>query len=411
MLHLPDNWDFIYFGKKQGINTNIDTHKLIHNNNKYFQLPIEYNDFFYKPNYLTWGTHAIMLKHTIFQEIINFKYNIIAPIDIYLMKLYDKYNFYVIKNDLFNCDDTYSDISVKSKINNIVNDFNKIEVKNINNIIIYGFKTGHHTHNYIHKMYYDFLSFYFINKNIYYYDDDDIIDPSHLENTLFFYSPTHKIYNNIPFNNSIFYIIHLDNFDNVGYKSIQEFYEDPINKNIIENNNYIILTCRESDNLSYFNYDVKNKIICLPWFSNVFYSKIINMKNNLSKLYYSNRYKKYFAYIGSIWSINISMIEELIRICTKHKIYLLIRGRIFGINKYKLLNQQNNYIKIEIFDYSNDDNNSFANIFSKYQIKCLLPLQGSEHNLNYISNRVFETITNGFLSLTNNSLTNKYFKV
>ena len=47
------------------------------------------------------------------------------------------------------------------------------------------------------------------------------------------------------------------------------------------------------------------------------------------------------------------------------------------------------------------------NFWIKIWYKGTLPIQGGDHNLNYISNRTFETITKGHIVITNNILAHK----
>ena len=406
------NWDLVYLGKKQGTQE-IVLNPLIHSNKRLTKI-IDINDIIYKPNYTTWGTHALMIKNTLFNEILSYENNIIGPIDLLMMTSYDKFNFYSIKNDLIVSDESESDILVKSHIDWgwDTSLYFKNKIKNIKNIVIFGFNTNkNHTHNYIHEMYYNFFLYYYPELNIY-WTDDEVSKLNINENeTIIFMSPCHM---NITINLPKYanYIIHLDEFDNSGYKTIDHFIHDEKNKNIIENNNYIILTCRNGiKNVNYFESDITNKVICLPWFSNKLYNQIIKPDyNSIIK-------KKYICYIGSIWSLNVDVIHELINICEKNKIFLLLKGRAFGIShrnfKYlKDIDSTHKYVKFLPFSYEDDkqNENTFEFLDEKYGINGILPLQGNKHNENYISNRIIETISNGHIIITNNLITKKVFK-
>lgn len=421
MINVDDNWDFLYLGKKQGKDNDIiDININIHNNEKFNKIQ-ECNDFYYKPNYKTWATHALLIKDTMFDDIINFEKNIIAPIDLMLMTLYDKYNFYCVKEDLFI---TYEETTIQSICKKNIWDwnlslYNKLDTFIVENIIIIGFKDSDHTHKYIHEMYFHFFNYYYPYLNIYWFNNNDIIDEKIINNSIVFCSPCHCIYNNIPKQNNIFYILHLDEFnDNIGYKSINDYFQDKSNSIIKESNNYIVLTCRENiHDLKYFEKNIENKTICLPWFSNDLYEKIIYNYNNLDNIYEKCVSKKYLCYMGSIWHVNIDIIKKLIDVCEMNSIHLLLKGRIFSLTTEdrNYIKQINTHKKYTIFvpflykEYGNLYENSFAYIDESYGINGLLPFQGNEHNNSYISNRIFETISRGYLIITNNALTKKYF--
>jgi len=423
--NIDDDWDFLYLGKKQGnIKQKIDIVNEIHINNEYFNQPIVINNYVYKPNYYTWGTHAILIKNTIFDDIINFQEKIIAPIDLMLLKLYAKYNFYCVINDLFITDDEIkSSIQINNKNKIVASNFwnwnirlyNNFNTYLIKNIIVFGFKDSDHTHKHIHNMYYIFFKYYYPYLNVYWFNDEPISNKL-LNNSIIFCSPAHVKYMHLPKRSDIFYIIHLDNYDNLGYKTIDDFFNDNSNSIIVNSKNYIILLCREKINkLNYFDKNIGDKTICLTWFSDELYEDIIKIKDNLDNIYNNNNKKKYLSYIGSIWKCNFEIIKNLINICEKNKIPLLLKGRKFNLtnDQYKYINNLNKntqFILFEPFNHINNEVNSFDYLDKKYGIKGLLPFQGFEHINTFISNRVFETITKGYLIITNNPLTKKYFK-
>lgn len=422
-------WDLIYLGKKQGNDNNYKKHNNLYLIKKYDQIN-NLNDFFYIPNYETWASHSLLIKNTIFDSIIEFEKNIIAPYDILLMTLYDKFSFLCVKDDLFITREENSDIRTINtsfdpykqwnwNINSYIH-FNKYNIKNF---IIYDFLDSIHTHRYIHKMYHNFLTFYYPNLNVIWCNNlDEIPKTIKFEETIFFISPCHKnITVSLP--EQSFYIIHLDCLKN-SIKNSKNNYENVSNtffknhKNIFEENKYIIITCRDGiSNTNYFKTNIKEKIICLPWFSNNLYSELNNIKKNLTNFYTNNLKKEYFCYYGSIWRINIDMICELINVCVKNNYKLLLKGRIFGIKSdlYKYICDINSQHQNIIYEpYNNlkspdDYENSFKYIDDKYGIKYMLPLQGNDHNDKYISNRIFETLSQGYIVVTNCDIVKKYF--
>lgn len=416
--NVEQNWDLLYLGKKQGNYESFNKCLQIHIKDN-FEI-VSVNDHIYKPNYQTWGSHSIVYKNTIYDEIISFENNILAPIDIMFMSLYDKYNFYVAKKDIFISDDKYSFIQENIKYDDWnwnYELYNTINNVHIDNVIIWGLLYTDHTHFYIHEMYYNFIKYYYPNLNVYWIDEKDNIDDSYVNNTLIICSPTHVFYNSYPKGKNTYYIIHLDNFkDNRNYKTVSSFLYDIKNLKIIQDNKYIILLCREDSRTKYFTENINKKQICLPWFSNDLYENIIKIKNNLCEHYEKLIKNKYFVYQGSVWNYNIEMIKELIKTCISKKIHLVIRGRIFGISfddKDYVENTISKYYRFIKFSKKNGgktEDNELSFLEKKYGIKCLLSLQGKEHNENYISNRAFESISKGYLVVTNNSITKKYFE-
>lgn len=424
---LPNNWDFVYLGKKQGLSKHdMEIFPLIHTNSFYLNDvdPNQSEFLYYRPNYKTWATHALLINSTIYDSILNFK-NLLSygPIDLLLMTLYDQYNFYVAKNDIFITDDNISNICV-AKRNNYwdwnTQLYNVITTVYIQNIIIWGFKQcDHHTHYYIHSMYYHYFKQYFPDLNVVWLDFQDTFPPNLWEKSIIFYSPTHSsAYTQYPpHTNTQYYIIHLDNFpDNCGYKKITSYLNDPITQPIIQSNQYIVLLARETITpLKYFESSVATNMICLPWFNHHTFEEICRLRMNIENIYEINKTKRYLCFIGSVWYLNIQMIKELIRVCIASKTYLLLKGRVFGVNQEDtnyIKKNASEYIKYEQFHYSTSLNayeNSFAFIDAKYGIRGVLPIQGIEHNNNYISNRIFETLCNGYIIFTNNKIVKRYF--
>jgi len=97
--NIDNKWDFIYLGKKQGDDSMGYFKYKYHKED--FENMLDINDYVYKPNYRTWGTHSILIKNTMFHDIIEFSNNINAPIDIKLMSLFDKYNFSGLRIEQF----------------------------------------------------------------------------------------------------------------------------------------------------------------------------------------------------------------------------------------------------------------------------------------------------------------------
>jgi len=404
--NIPDHWDLVYFGKKQMTLKNVD----------------KINDYIYISNKTTFATHALYIKNTIFNDIIKQSENIDGPIDLDLHKLQLTKNIYTVYKDLFISDDRHTDIQINLDYKKKMtwgwdmNLYKTINIIKIENIIIFGFKKeNHHTHNYMHNMYFNFLNYYYRDINVYFYDEKDIDDKLILNNSIIFCSPTHRKYTKYIVGNNNYYIFHLDNFyDNVGYKTIETFFLDNNIQNFIKTiNNYIILLCREkcsTKNLKYFETDIIEKEICLPWFTDTFLSEIKNIDTHF--LYKKISENKYYAYIGSILKDNIDIIKTLISVCLDNNINLLLRGRIFGLNKidtdYINSFKQKSPVMFEPFDYNNSENNSFENINKNYDIKHFISFQGENKNT-YMTNRIFENLILGSIAITNSEIVKQNF--
>jgi glycosyl transferase family 25 len=399
--NLPNGWDFVYLGKKlwHPTNTYLELHNRLNNVNKYF----------YKPNDETFASHAWLIKDTMYDILIQEYNKIDSPVDLCVMRLYNQYNFYACRDDLFITlfdSDIREEDSHINKWNWDVTKYYSEDRRNIiQNIIIYGFKSTGHTHHYIHKMYYDFFKYYYPHLNVIWYDNDEVFDHDH---SIIFASPTHYKYKYMPLNSTCFYVFHLDKFeDNSGYKDIESFMAVKDYNNIITENRGIILLAREQiTQLNYFQEDSRSKTICLPWFSNTMYQDIAKIRNNLEQIYDDRSSKKYWCFMGSVWYVNRDTVQNLINECIHRKIHLIIKGRI----KVHLETHDSFYINVINFDYINDEKNTLEYLDAVYGIRCLLPIQGAEHNANYISNRIIETITMGYVAVTNNELSSKYYK-
>jgi GR25 family glycosyltransferase involved in LPS biosynthesis len=417
--NIPDDWDYIYFGKKQGKEsalpknmTHIYPSNIININ--------KINDFVYKPNYFTYATHSICIKNTIYDVLIERYNTLCAPVDLIVMSLYEKYNFYTVYNDLF-ITSYESDIRETNSLKEsfLWNwDFSKyFNVNNlqIKNIIIWGIKKINHTHHYIHNMYNNFFKYYFGDINILWVDNDNnnIID---YNNSIFFVSPSHGDYSNLPYNNSSLYIFHLDEFaDNIGL-NIDTFNSTEKFKQILKNNMGIILLAREKiTDIGYFEENIFKNTICLPWFANIKFNDLIKIKNNIEDIYERNKKGEKFCYFGSIWYLNINEINNLITCSINKNKKIVISGRFIHNTKKLIKNLNSDLLTLEPFYDSkkqnlNVEDDSFERLNNIYGISAFFPIQGEEHFDKYISNRLIEVISNGYVGFSNNNIVNKLFK-
>ena len=209
---IPNDWDFIYFGKKQGTSSEINAQMKDIYKKDYFEIR-KVNEKVYIPSYTTWATHSICIKNTMFDELIDTYMKLDSPVDLLLMKLYHKFNFYVLYEDLFiTCFDSdirkCNELAEIKKWNWNMNNYFNINSLKIDKIIIWGFEKIGHTHHYIHNMYYSFFKEYFNNLEILWVSNDEINTQINYENTLFFVSPAHGEYDKLPISKKSLLSIH-----------------------------------------------------------------------------------------------------------------------------------------------------------------------------------------------------------
>jgi hypothetical protein len=417
--NIPSNWDYIYFGKKQGNKSKIPKDLNHIYPSKLFDIT-KINDYVYKPNYFTYATHSICIKNTIYDALIDRYNTLCAPVDLIVMSLYEKHNFYVLYDDLF-ITSFESDIRETTAEKELLlwkwdlSHYFSSKKLCIKNIIIWGFEKINHTHHYIHNMYYRFFKYYFGNVNVLWCSNDEIQNNCY-DNSLFFVSPTHGHYSNLPLNNSSLYIFHLDDFSDNNGINIDTFNSIEAFRKIIAHNRGIILLAREKiTNLKYFEKNLLNNTICLPWFSNIMFNDIIKIKLNIDNIYQRNIKGKNFCYFGTTWYLNVNEVLDLTTSSIKNNNRIVISGR-FLKNSINMINTiRSGLLTIEQFYEAKKDTlpveqDNFDRLNNKYGISAFFPIQGAEHNNTYISNRLLEVISNGYVGFSNNILVNRLFK-
>jgi hypothetical protein len=337
------------------------------------------------------------------------------------MGLYDKYNFYVLYNDLF-ITSFDSDIRIKSKQNEIdlwkwdLTKYFNIDKLVIKNIIIWGMIKINHTHHYIHNMYYDFFKYYYNDVNIVWCSNNDSHNNINFDNSIFFVSPSHGDYSNLPYNDNSLYMFHIDDFnDNIGL-NINTFTTIQNYKKIIEENRGIILLAREKiTDLNYFEKNITKNTICLPWFFNKKFNDVIKIKQNIENIFEKNKKGEYYSYFGSVWYLNINEIEKLIKSCNSNKKKLLISGRFLNDTLKYIKTIPSCFLEIEQFYNANKhllsvNQDTFERLDTKYGVSAFFPIQGNDHNDKYLSNRLLESICEGYVGFSNNIIVNRLFE-
>jgi hypothetical protein len=116
-----------------------------------------------------------------------------------------------------------------------------------------------------------------------------------------------------------------------------------------------------------------------------------------------------------VWDINYDEILGLIRVVKKNGWRLLIKGRIFGISDEQrrcFMSELDDAVRFERFIYKNgyEYENSLESVLERYPVRALLPIQGSFHHTSYLSNRIFECLSCGFIILSNNAFVKQKFE-
>ena len=426
--YIPENWDFIYFGKKQGYNCEVNEIFKDKYDSKCYNTK-HINDEVYTPNYITWATHAICIKNTIFDDLIN-EYNILkSPVDLIIMNIYHKFNFYVLYNDLF-ITSFDSDIRTCDEENELkLWNWNKEEYFNFNNlkinkIVIWNLKN---INILIINNYFNFFKKYFTNIEVLCITELKQINYINYENTLFFCIPSNYDLIYLPINNSSLYIFYLDNYKNINLNNntnlnniikinIEEFFKIPFYNNIINSNRGIILLTKEKImDLNYFEYNYNLNIVCLPILDEVQYyvviEEIINFlqiiflrNNNFFSLNPNYTYKTYsllfsntklyndYVIIDEINSLEIINYRKNNYIIKDNKYNHYLLNKIINYLDYDIIIDNNYNSKHEIINYC-VKNNKLYKIKNPLKIFCLISSQkaGSTTIIDYIqktSNKV-----------------------
>ncbi|ARF10909.1 glycosyltransferase family 25 [Hokovirus HKV1] len=366
------------------------------------------SEYWYLPNKETWASHAWLINKTIFKDLLKYYNKFMDPVDIVVHKLFDKYNFYVLKNDLF-ITGYESDIRELNQyeIRNYYKKWNwqpenyyPIDITNVSelaNVIVVGFHpttNKDHTHTYIHTNVYNTFKKLYPHLNVMHVPELTC----NVSNTIIFASPAQNENLELPKHASNFYIIHID-YNNDLNKIYEQFKEE------IKDNRILFLTCRNYDNNKYYNFSLDNNTICLPWASDLDPKRILDNYykiQNMKKLP-----EKTLVFFGSVWYLNIDSIINLARIAKNNNYKLIIIGRI-NHTYYKMVKEENENVIIKNFFSYKNDTDSIDTIIEPNTY--ILTIQGQEHYNNYITCRLFSTISRGYLGLNNNPFANTFIK-
>lgn len=467
MKFVPHDWDFLYLGKKQGEIDIIDDNlpycpydlpyhhhrrigfspsSILHNIEDTISNVVQTiedhlpyrgpkrmmvchpnnikNTYWYKPNIKTWASHAWMIKDTIFDALLEAYKTQENAVDILVHRLFNQYNFYVVKEDLFITSydsDIREEIEYEKEIHYQkwgwnINDY--IPFKSvptyISKVIIFGFHNDtrrDHTHTYIHRAIYETFKKIFPRKIIYHAHDNQAFILNHFKNSLVFCSPAQDERFDIPKDDSNIYLVHID--QNTSYNLINQYFRKEIDENRV-----LFITCREYDHNLYFKEDHTNeygiRTLCLPWAAGfVDHSTIlsyINKINDLPRIRFHQNQEKNIVFFGSVWSLTHDIVVKIAEISKKNNYNFTIIGRL-AQGYYKDIIQANPKVNIKTFhDYKNDPNitDEYSSLIPENSL--VLTLQGDEHTGNYLSCRVFNNIANMHFTISNNPISTKMVK-
>lgn len=172
---------------------------------------------------------------------------------------------------------------------NLINgpDYSKIShpIK-FNKVIIWGHKLHSHTHSYIHYAFHK--AFKHLGYKTYWLDNKDNIKDFDFSNSLFLTEG--QVDQNIPVREDCFYILHNCNMQK--YKKIFDAGNCIIlqvyTNDCLQRNDYQLKKC--------FHVDVKNKVIYMPWATDLLPHEIDEIKNQIEK----EKKENFGCYIGSI---------------------------------------------------------------------------------------------------------------
>lgn len=397
---LPARWDLVYLGKKQGRpDEPFHHHPRVHHDARFAE-PAPIDDLFYRPSHRTWGSHALLLRETIFQAIFRAASEYFAPIDLVLISLYDRYACLAVRKDLVITDESESTVLQKPERawdGWAVGDFACRQMWRPRRVFIVG-ENFHHTHTYIHEMYKKFIEYYYPHLEVTLSNGSDYLRHP---GSIVFCSPAH-FHEKILFRDTHLYIIHLDSDGDD-----RDFLEKYKKSQRLHAINYMVLLCREGiTDLEYFDRDLSRRVLCLPWFCSRLCHEIAEPQDLRSR--------GWLLFFGSVWSINYNEILDLVRVVKKNGWRLVIKGRIFEISddeRRRFMGELDDSVRFERFVYKtgHEHENSLESVLERYPVRAMLPIQGSFHHTSYLSNRVFECLSHGFLILTNNAFVKRKF--
>lgn len=404
MNNLPHDWEFVYLGKKQGSISNLMQ-----------------QGYWYPPNDMTWSSHAWLIRRSMYGPLLSCYRRLTKPVDLAVMDLFSSHRFCVSTSDIVIT--TLSsqiwvedDTPMKSQPWNDVwtltsgSYYNPTEsfYKSFRKIIVWGFTKDNlsdgycHTHSYIHEMIFDSFSRAYPDIPVEWVDDKPM-HSGEAEHCLFFASPCHGSTDHLPLSTkNSWYIFHLDTFeDNLGIST-----GDFLNKQEVMDLRHrsVVLLCREripGYEMEYFQEDVKNRMICLPWG----FSTVENLKSP-EKCWESNIMNRFILYQGSVWYLNRDVIMELVTACEERNMSCLISGRIKEEIPHK-----GPFVIVDDIHERGCTADEYIGLSQRHEggIRMWLPVQGSQHFNTYVSDRIFKSMQAGFLGVTNNPLAKRLF--
>lgn len=268
-----------------------------------------------------------------------------------------------------------------------------------NKVVIWGHKLHSHTHSYIHWGFY--RAFKHLGYDTYWFDNSDNVKDFDFSNSLFL--TEHQVDQKIPIRDDCFYILHncyllhyerhKKQFKKGRCISLQVYRHEYIDKKAPKIQAQLSKTLSNGKKYFYYDtnnnikldeytyYNLKDKIIYMPWATDLLPHEIEQIQKNLPQV--NNSRKKIINYIGS----DITDLKKFKKACLENNIKF---NRLGGFNK-KNLSMQENINKIQ-------ESYLAPAIQRRYQVK-----QG------YIPCRIFKNISYGHIGATNSKTVYELF--
>ncbi len=191
-------------------------------------------------------------------------------------------------------------------------------------VVIWGHKIHTHTHSYIHQRFFE--AFKYLNFTTYWLDNIDDLSDLDLSNTLFITEG--QVDQNLPLRKDCLYILH--NCDQKKYRDAL----DPSQYILLQVYTDAVLTRPSCEKIApCIYYDVRNKIVYMPWASDLLPYEIEEIKNLLPYVTKNNRCLWVGSLGGGVFG-NIDQVSPFIKACEQEEIPFIKKG---SLNKKEFL--------------------------------------------------------------------------
>lgn len=242
-----------------------------------------------------------------------------------------------------------------------------------NKVVIWGHKLYSHTHSFIHYGF--FKTFKFMGYNTFWFDENDDLSTFDFSNSLFLTECQAE--KNLPIRDDCFYILH-----NCEFKKYESLFK---------NNQCILLQVYTNDCLKYKLEKIENfvygnyqeKIICMPWATDLLPDEIDEIKKNIHKVKHENN----VYFVGTIGSG--------------------IHGNDNEIKSFKKACKENNINFKAVNNFKVTSNSNINLIQKSYMAPAIQGKWQCENG--YIPCRIFKNVSYGQYPITNSKIVAELF--